>query len=176
MHNHLIFVYGPPAAGKYTVSRLLSELTGLPLFHNHLIVDAVGAVFPFGSENFAKLRERFWLETMDAALGEGRSLIFTFQPENTVTEDFPAKVEAIAARYGASLTYIHLTLSKEGQLERIANADRAKFGKLRDLGILRANLDQFAACEAAMPPPALTIDTASTAPEDAANQIAALLV
>ncbi|WOR15884.1 AAA family ATPase [Hyphomonas sp. FCG-A18] len=176
MTTRLIFVYGPPAAGKYTVSRLLSEQTGLPLFHNHLIVDAVGAVFPFGSENFAKLRERFWLETMNAALGEGRSLIFTFQPENTVAEGFPAKVEAIAERHGASLTYIHLTLSKEGQLERIANADRAKFGKLRDLGILRANLDQFAACEAAMPPPALTIDTASTAPEDAANQIAALLV
>ena len=56
----LVFIYGPPAAGKLTIARKVAEKAGLALFHNHLIVDAVGAVFPFGSEHFKRLREKFW--------------------------------------------------------------------------------------------------------------------
>lgn len=55
----LIFIYGPAAAGKLTVARVLAEQTGVALFHNHLVVDAVMAVFPFGSEPFVRLREHF---------------------------------------------------------------------------------------------------------------------
>ena len=29
----LVYIYGPPAAGKLTVARRLAELSGLPLFH-----------------------------------------------------------------------------------------------------------------------------------------------
>jgi hypothetical protein len=42
----LVFIDGQIASGKLTVGRDLADLTGLPLCHNHLIVDAVGAVFP----------------------------------------------------------------------------------------------------------------------------------
>ena len=42
----LTFLYGTAAAGKLTVARRLSALTGDALFHNHLVVDAVAAVFP----------------------------------------------------------------------------------------------------------------------------------
>jgi cytidylate kinase len=80
----LVFLHGPVASGKLTIGRLLAERTGYALFHNHLIVDAVGAVFPFGSEAFVRLRERFWLETMAEAAAARRSLIFTFAPEPTV--------------------------------------------------------------------------------------------
>jgi hypothetical protein len=57
----VVFIYGPVASGKLTVARALAERTGMALFHNHLVVDAVGAVFPFGSEAFVRLREQFWL-------------------------------------------------------------------------------------------------------------------
>lgn len=56
----LIFLYGPMAAGKLTVARELAARTGFALFHNHLLVDAVAAVFPFGSPSFVRLREQFW--------------------------------------------------------------------------------------------------------------------
>jgi hypothetical protein len=32
----LVFLYGPPAAGKFTVGRELAAITGFGLFHNHL--------------------------------------------------------------------------------------------------------------------------------------------
>ncbi|MBN9539607.1 MAG: shikimate kinase, partial [Alphaproteobacteria bacterium] len=70
----LVFFYGPVASGKLTIARLVAERTGLPLFHNHLIVDAVAAVFPFGSKAFVMLRERFWLETISTAAEAGQSL------------------------------------------------------------------------------------------------------
>jgi hypothetical protein len=55
------------------------------------------------------------------------------------------------------------------------SAASASSGKLRSLDLLRQLRDQFAACEAAMPPPALTIDTGQVAPEEAARMIAAAL-
>jgi hypothetical protein len=168
---HLIFVYGPPAAGKYTVSRRVAELTGLPLFHNHLVVDAVAAVFPFGSENFMRLREQFWMDMFEAVAAEGKSLIFTFQPENSVDPAFPAHVQKVVAGAGGQVTFVHLHLSREGQLERIANEDRAKFGKLRDIDILKANLDQFEASTKAMPPADLTIETEQMSAYEAAELI-----
>jgi cytidylate kinase len=53
----LLFIYGPAAAGKLTIAREVAKLTNFRLFHNHLTVDAVMAVFDFGSESFIELRE-----------------------------------------------------------------------------------------------------------------------
>ena len=67
----LIFIYGAAAVGKLTVARELARLTGFRLFHNHLTVDLVSAVFDFGTEPFVKLREQIWLKVFrEAALGE----------------------------------------------------------------------------------------------------------
>ena len=171
----LIFIYGPPAAGKYTVARRVCYRTGLALFHNHLVMDAVAAVFPFASPPFVRLREQFWMEVIRAAAAEDRSLIFTFQPEDSVEPGFAERVVEAVEAEGGEVVFVHLKLCEAGQRARIANRDRSKFGKLRDLDILEANLAQFAACEAAMPTPDLTIDTGETDPESAADQIHAFL-
>ena len=171
----LVFLYGEAAAGKLTVARHLAGLTGLPLFHNHLVVDAVGAVFPFGSESFIRLREQFWMETFQAAAAEDRSLIFTFAPEPTVGEGFAARVRALVEAAGGEVIFIALTVSADEQMQRIENASRAEFGKLRSPELLAQLKEAFAASMAAMPPPALTLDTGALAPEEAAARIAELL-
>lgn len=171
----LVFLYGPPAAGKLTVARLLAEETGFALFHNHLVVDAVHAVFPFGSSNFVRLREQFWLDVIGAAAAEDRSLIFTFQPEPTVSPDFPQRVIELVAGMGGHTFLAYLKLSAHEQLTRITNPDRAAFGKLRDADLLRTLQPQFADCEAAMPTPHLTIDTAATPSVETAARILAAL-
>lgn len=171
----LVFLYGEAAAGKLTVARHLAGQTGLPLFHNHLVVDAVGAVFPFGSESFIRLREQFWMETFQAAAAEDRSLIFTFAPEPTVDEGFAARVRALVEAAGGEVIFIALTVSADEQMQRIENASRAEFGKLRSPELLAQLKKAFAASMAAMPPAALTLDTGALAPEVAAARIAALL-
>lgn len=171
----LVFIYGPPAAGKYTIAKIVAERTGLALFHNHLIVDAVHAVFPFGSTHFVRLREAFWMETFRAALDEDRSLIFTFQPEATVAPTFPQRVETLISEGGGRTIFVRLTLSRDEQEARIDNEDRTKFGKLRDKTLLRDLQDQFEESEAAMPKAAITVDTAVTLPAEAAARIIELL-
>jgi len=87
----MIFLYGQAASGKLTIGRALAARTGYALFHNHLVVDALLAVFPFGSDAFVRLREAFWLDVMETAARSGQSLIFTFAPEPTVSVDFPER-------------------------------------------------------------------------------------
>ena len=87
----LVFLYGPAAAGKLTTARALSELTDLPVFHNHLVVDALLTVFPFGSSEFVRLRELYWMEAFREAAASGRSLVFTFTPEGTVPAGFAGR-------------------------------------------------------------------------------------
>ncbi|NCS98135.1 MAG: hypothetical protein GW762_06140, partial [Candidatus Pacebacteria bacterium] len=41
----LIFIYGPPAAGKLTIARELANLTNFRLYHNHLAGDLVESIF-----------------------------------------------------------------------------------------------------------------------------------
>jgi hypothetical protein len=168
----LVFVYGPPAAGKYTVSRQVAEMTGLALFHNHLVVDTVASVFPFGSPAFVRLREQFWMDVFEAAIAEDRSLIFTFQPEASVSPDFAHRVVGRTRDAGGDVFLVHLKLSAEGQLARISNTDRAKFGKLRDAALLATLQANFEACERAMPAADLVIDSAAVSAEAAAAQIA----
>ncbi|MDF7776583.1 shikimate kinase [Sphingomonas sp. AOB5] len=171
----LIFLYGPLASGKLTIAKVLAERTGFALFHNHLIVDAVAAVFPFGSESFVRLREAFWLETIAAAVAEDRSLIFTFAPEPTVSPDFAARVAGLVADGGGQVVFVALTLAPELQDQRVAAPDRAAFGKLRSVDLLRELRPSIHACIAGMPAPALTIDTGAISPETAAERIVAAL-
>lgn len=171
----IIFIYGQAAAGKLTVGRELAALTGLPLFHNHLVVDAVGAVFAFGTEPFIRLRERFWLQTFEEAARLGQSLIFTFAPEPTVDGGFPDRVRATIEPFGGSVLYIALEVTPEEQDRRIADAGRSEFGKLRSVELLRGLRDGFAGSMAAMPTADLSINTGTCAPRGAAERIAAML-
>jgi hypothetical protein len=172
----LFFLYGQAAAGKLTVGRALAEMSGLPLFHNHLIVDAVASVFPFGSESFVVLREEFWLRVLGEAASSGQSLIFTFTPESTVSRHFPARVEALVQRAGGTITYVALDVPHHQQVKRITNPSRGAFGKLRSVDILETLRDDYTRCMEEMPPADLTIDTGVTSPAEAARQIAMLAI
>lgn len=168
----LIFLYGPVAAGKLTVAREIAALTGFALFHNHLVVDAVAAVFPFASEPFIRLREQFWLAVFHEAAAAGRSTIFTFAPERSVAPDFPERVRGIVEAAGGSVAFVRLTIDKEEQERRLDAQSRAEFGKLRSLALLRELRQQLAECDALMPTPAITVDTTTLPPQEAARSIA----
>jgi len=172
----LIFIYGHAAAGKLTVGRYLARLTGLPLFHNHLVVDAVGALFPFGSVEFVRLREAWWMDAFAAAAKAGQSIIFTFAPESTVAPDFPERVRSLIEGHGGKVLFVALQVSPEDQEKRLDVPSRSEFGKLRSLELLCELRPSFDASLAAMPRPDISIDTGVTVPEDAARQIAALIV
>jgi hypothetical protein len=167
----LVFLHGGIASGKLTTGRALSALTGLPLFHNHLVVDALLAVFPFGSPEFVRLREEFWLRTFVAAVGSGRSLVFTFAPEPTVPTGFPDRVRKAVEHAGGRVRFVGLRVSPEVQEQRLTGADRAAFGKLTDVVVLRSLRGQ----PVEEPPAEVVVDTDRSAPGTSARTIATAL-
>jgi hypothetical protein len=166
---HLVFTHGRAAAEKLTTARRLSALIGYPVFHNHLVVDLLTTMFPFGSEPFVLLREQFWLATFAQAASHDRSLIFTFTPEFTVAEGFPARVRAAVELAGGSICFVRLRVSDAEQERRVTDPSRAEFHKLASVPTLRRVAAQPAAEQ---PPVDLDVDTDHSSAEATAALIA----
>ena len=167
----LVFIHGPAASGKLTVARELSRLTGFRLFHNHLTVDAVAAVFDFGSEPFVLLREQIWLSIFQESARRNVSLIFTFTPERTVRASFVKTTLDAVASAGGRVLFVQLTCPIDELERRMADASRAQFGKLRSLELFR-QLNRAGGFEfPKLPDSGLSIDTSQTSPAEAAVRI-----
>src|SRR5215212_3785199 len=125
----LVFLHGPPAAGKLTIARALEGLVGFPVFHNHLVVDLLTGFFPFGTEAFVRLRERFWLDVLTEAAAAGRSVSFTYAPDTTVPSGFPARVVEVVGAHGGRVRFVRLLVSHAEQERRIVLPDRGRWHK-----------------------------------------------
>ena len=55
----LVVIFGPAAVGKTTVGYELQKITGLRLFHNHMILEPIYNFFGFGDEQLMRLTGEF---------------------------------------------------------------------------------------------------------------------
>lgn len=172
LHMDVLFIHGPAASGKHTIGTLLSTLLDLPLFHNHLVVDAVRALFDFGTEPFIQLREEMWLAAFTVAANASRSFIFTFNPEATVDASLIPRLQDRIQAGGGRILYVELTCSDEAVLERINNPGRAQFGKLLDGDVYLSSKAQGGFEFPALPEPIVVVDTETLAPIESARVIA----
>lgn len=86
----LVIICGEGAVGKMTVGQELAALTGLRLFHNHMIIDPVLEVFgKFEGNTIARLRRVIFT---DFAKSDNYGLIFTYM----WAFDYPADWDYIA--------------------------------------------------------------------------------
>jgi AAA domain len=166
---NLIFLHGRPASGKLTTARALQELLGYPVFHNHLVVDLLTPIFPFGSDPFIRLREQFWMAVFNEAAVCDRSITFTCTPDDTVPVGFPQRVTNAVNGSGGRVRFVRLTVDDEEQERRVIDPGRREFFKLADLDSLR-RLRGGPVPE--QPPVELEIDTMASSPHNSAAQIA----
>lgn len=166
----LIFIHGAPAVGKLTVARELSRLTGFPLFHNHLTVDLVSSLFAFGTASFVSLREQIWLAAFAEAARNDLSLIFTFNPERTVNEDFIQKTIDGVEAAGGRVVFVELTCTQEELERRMEEPSRKEFGKLASLEQYRS-LRNAGAFEFPELPTEISLDTTNQSPAVTAKLI-----
>ncbi len=165
---NLVFLHGGAASGKLTTARALERLLRYPVFHNHLVVDMLLPIFPFGSEPFVRLREEFWLSVFrDAALAQ-RSITFTFAPENSVPAGFPARALDTVEQAGGRVCFVQLTVDELEQEHRLTNPSRSEFHKLADVHTFRRLRLQPAPEQ---PPSDLEIDTTTSPPAQSAQRI-----
>ena len=169
----LIFLHGLPGVGKLTVARELAQLTGFPVFHNHLAVDLVGAVFEFGSRPFVELREKVWLAVFSQAVGARLDgLIFTFAYDRTVRGDFVGEVRKLVEADGGEVLFVELKCSAEELEKRIADSSRERFGKLISVEQFRELSEAGAFVDPGIPAERLVIETTELPAADAARLIA----
>lgn len=61
----LVYIVGPPAVGKMTVSHHTAVRTGLKLLHNHHTIELVLPLFEFGTPSFNRLVREFRLRILE---------------------------------------------------------------------------------------------------------------
>jgi hypothetical protein len=173
MATQVIFLFGRPGVGKLTVGELLAAETGYRLLHNHAVVDLVTSLFSFGSPPFVALRERIWLQTIEAVLwAKSAGVIMTFAPEETVTDEFIPKLKSHVITRGGTIHFIELRCSDDALETRITADSRERYGKLRDVYKFK-KLDAAGAFDRPrMPEPELVIDTTDQKPLESARTIA----
>ena len=112
------------------MAKELAELTGIELYHNHLVVDEVLRSHAFGTPGFVAERDRRWREFFAQFPGSGRAnIIFTFNPENTVPQDFIDWLFTELVRRGVHLHSVEITASEAVIESRLGTIQRQQFKK-----------------------------------------------
>lgn len=140
----LVFLTGPPAVGKMAVGEELQRLTGLPLFHNHLSIEAVLPVFDFGTPAFNRIVTSIRRNVItEAAESDLPGLIFTYVWSFDDPGDlgYVSRFRDIFESRGGRVVYAELWADQETRLERNESPTRlaAKASK-RDVAASRERL------------------------------------
>ena len=175
----LVYIYGPPAVGKLTVATQLEEQTGFRLFHNHLTIDAVKAVFEFKSPPFTEVVHRLRLDVFETAARNEIDLIFTNNSVWDVPDgrarfaEFAEEARSRVQTAGGKVLFVQLVAPLEVLEQRIGATSRHERGKIVRPARIRELFAQL------VPEPLhgedLIVDTSVLSPIDAATAIAGRL-
>jgi hypothetical protein len=168
----LVFIYGPPAAGKLTVATELGRITSFAVFDNHLSLDCVLPVFGFGTRSLGELVEQIRLSVIEEAAREGVDVIFTFVYAHPEDIGYVERICSAVERHAGAICLVQLTCTRDAQEDRVEQPDRARRKKVNSVGLVRA-LNESSELFASIPGrESLSIDTTHLPPTEAAERIA----
>ena len=177
-HNtvRIVVLCGLPGVGKLTIAGELARTHGYRVFHNHLVFDAVEALFPFGSPAFVELRERLWVELLCRAVQEQvGDVIFTIARDRGLDATFLVRLVPALSRLGAEVHCMELSCSDAVLEQRVASVERSRFGKVCSAERFRELRSAGAFPRFSMPPGTVAIDTSGLSVSQAAASVAATI-
>jgi hypothetical protein len=169
----VVFIYGPPAAGKLTVARELANMTGFKLFDNHTSIDWARAIYDFGDPRCLPLAENLRAVVFEEAAREGFGIIMTFTFTGWVAEPAPfAWCCSLFEQKGRAVCLVHLTASHDELMKRVVAEHRVARRKLTSRERLLSLLDGVDLDEPIPGRQSLQIDNSELSAAEAALRIA----
>ena len=166
-----ILIYGPPAAGKLTVSQCLASDYGVKVLDNTVTIDVARRLFEFATKPFVQLVDRLRLDLAAAAAEAGVDLVSTFVYGHPVDRGYVDRLVATVEAEGGAVTFVQLLPPPAVLEERVTQPSRATMTKIRDVERLRHSLASY---DLSTPINAgdLSIDNTDIPPEEVAALIA----
>lgn len=134
---NLIFLYGPPGVGKLTVAKELARVTDYRIFHNHLTVDLVESIFPFGSEMYTYYVRLYRLQLIEAAARAGvKGIIMTFFYVPPKDNLFIRKLESRVKKHVGRMFFVQPSCDVKELKKRLKHPDRRRYLKMNKIKTL----------------------------------------
>lgn len=173
MPTKLLYLHGPPAAGKRTVAQAILDLTMGRLFENHAAIDFARTVLDFDAPGFWDLVHSARSIAFEKAAEHGVPLV-VYTSCYSHPEDLPLleAFERVLARHGGLLLPVFLACSRRTLEERVGAADRVQRGKVTS----KEGLDRCFSRWNLVPVPrpnCYIVDTDIAAPSEAARDVVA---
>lgn len=179
--RRVILLHGPPACGKLTTARCLTDHVDAVILHNHLTFNLARTLFEIGDQRLLDLHRslrlvmlRHALAPTPAGAGPVPDIILTLvyaEPDSITNVD---EIIQLIDSSGALLLPFYLRCSDETLMKRVSDPAREAEGKLRRPERLRDLLAQKS--YPPIPHPGTRIiDNENKTPEAAAEEIARLL-
>jgi len=170
----VVVLYGPHSAGKLTVATELEKLTGFKVFHNHLTVEPVRALFDLGTPQFARVVWHIRTFLFEEAAQAGVSLIYTMNTARGIdppetNEQSVGRIENAVHKHHGRVVYVHLEPARDVLEARIQDPDRKMRGKLVDIERARETLEGWTS--ESLHWSDLRIDNTHVTPDEAARII-----
>ena len=171
----MILLYGAPAAGKLTVAKELSSLTGYTVFDNHTATDYLPLLFPRDEPKFEEVRtqlgRKIRLMLFEAVAANGVNIIATFAPIAEGRHDFIRSIKNVVEGAGGNLLLVQLHPSGEVLEQRVVGESR-KGVKAETVERLHEMMEQYPAMFDTFPDyDHLTIDNSHLSPTETAKRI-----
>ncbi len=166
----LVYIYGPPGVGKYTVGKELSRITRYRLFHNQLSIEFVMSVFGFGNKAFNKLVLKFRAEMIDEAAKDNVSVIFTSAYAKGLNDSIVKDIVRRVRRHGGRVCFVRLYCNRKELLRRVMSKSRKGY-KIRSAEFLDSLLRKYNHLSKMPFARSLEIDNTKIPPKKAAMMI-----
>lgn len=167
----LVFLYGPPAAGKLTIASRITARTGYKLLHNHQTFDVLEPVFGALHPVFAPLLNKLRLEIIQtAARTDLAGLVVThvYGPEEA---DFIFELKQAVENHGGQVCFVQLAPHPDELARRVEHEDRRQFKKLQSAAELRDLMANWDVTQAIPRVDNLAIDNTDLTADEVADQV-----
>ncbi len=120
----LLFIIGAQAVGKMTVGQALARITPLKLFHNHMTIEPVIALF--GRYNGAVTERLRTVIFEEFPKSDNYGLMFTYvwAFDQQSDWDYVARVSKLFADAGATVDYVELIADRDVRMQRNRTENR----------------------------------------------------